>query len=87
MMAAGHPRRAVVIVIAIFAVAARAHGLAYIIVSPHVKVGTALGEKMLAVVTGSAFLSWTLLRRGSWLVSQTMMQVFISTAAGVVTAA
>ena len=56
MMTAGHPRRAVVVVIAIFAVAA-------------------LDEKMLAVVTGSAFLSWMLLRRDSWLVSQTMMQV------------
>ena len=32
-----------------FAVAALAHGLVYIIVSPHVKVGTALDEKMLAV--------------------------------------
>ena len=49
MMTAGHPRRAVVVVIAIFAVAALTHGLAYIIVSPHVKVGTALDEKMLAV--------------------------------------
>jgi len=36
MMTAGHPRRAVVVVIAIFAVAALAHGLVYIIVSPHV---------------------------------------------------
>jgi ABC-2 type transport system permease protein len=30
---------------------------------------------MLAVMTGSVFLSWVLLRRDSWLVSQTMMQV------------
>ena len=75
MLTGGNPRRAVVFVITIFAVAALTHGLAYIIVSPNVKVGTALDEKKLAVVTGSAFLSWMLLRRDSWLVSQTMMQV------------
>jgi ABC-2 type transport system permease protein len=75
MMTAGRPRRAIVVTIAILAVAALAHGLAYIIVSPHVGTGAAPDQTMLAVVTGSAFLSWMLMLSQAM---ETVTRVFYS---------
>lgn len=75
MMTAGRPRRAIVVAAALVAVAALAHGLAYVILSPHVGTGAPFDHTTLAVVTGSAFLSWTLMLSQAM---ETVTRVFYS---------
>lgn len=75
MMIAGRPRRAIVVASAMLAVAALAHGLAYVILAPHVATGVAVDHTTLAVITGSAFLSWTLMLSQAM---ETVTRVFYS---------
>lgn len=75
MMTAGRKRRAIVVTMAFLAVVALAHGLAHVILSPHVAPGAAGDLTMMAVVTGSAFLSWTLMLSQAM---ETVTRVFYS---------
>jgi ABC-2 type transport system permease protein len=75
MMTAGRPRRAIVVAAALVAVATLAHGLAYVILSPHAATGARLDDTTLAVVTGSAFLSWMLMLSQAM---ETVTRVFYS---------
>ena len=63
MMTAGHPRRAVVVVIAILPSPPWRTGWRILSFRRMYRAGTALDEKMLAVMAGSVSLSWVLLRR------------------------
>jgi ABC-2 type transport system permease protein len=61
MMTAGRPRRAAIVVIAGLALIVLVHGLAYAILAPHAPLDASLDKAVLAVLSGTAFLSWTLM--------------------------
>ena len=61
MMTAGKRRREPLVAVALLVFAGLAHLLAYAVVAPAVRAGIAPDKATLALVTGSAFLSWTLM--------------------------
>ncbi|MBL4721936.1 MAG: permease, partial [Alphaproteobacteria bacterium] len=75
MMTAGRPRRAIVVAIAAIAVIVLAHGLAYAILAPHTPLKGMPDKAVLAVITGSVFLSWTLMLSQAM---ETVTRVFYS---------
>jgi ABC-2 type transport system permease protein len=61
MMTAGRPRRAAIVVVAGLALIVLVHGLAYAILAPHAPLGASADKAVFAVLSGTAFLSWTLM--------------------------
>jgi ABC-2 type transport system permease protein len=61
MMTAGRPRRAAIVVVAGLALIVLVHGLAYAILGPHAALGASSDKAVFAVLSGTAFLSWTLM--------------------------